>query len=62
VGHVKTTITNSLSHEIPLAVGFGNNEFDYNVKVAAADGQVPALTAAFRYLKENGGEATQCAC
>ncbi|MGC2889531.1 MAG: hypothetical protein WB627_10720 [Candidatus Acidiferrum sp.] len=51
--HVKTTITNTSSHEIRFAVGFGNHEFDYDVEVADSDGRVPALTPAFRHLKEN---------
>jgi hypothetical protein len=51
--HVKTTITNTSSHEIRFAVGFGNHEFDYDVEVTGADGRVPPLTPAFRHLKEN---------
>lgn len=51
--HVKATITNTSGHEIRFAVGFGNNEFDYDVEVADADGRVPPLTPTFRYLKEN---------
>ena len=51
--HVKTTITNTSSHEIRFAEGFGNHEFDYDVEVADADGRVPPLTPAFRHLKEN---------
>lgn len=51
--HAKTTITNTSSHEIRFAVGFGNHEFDYDVEVADADGRVPPLTPAFRHLKEN---------
>jgi len=34
-------------------VGFGNNEVDYDVEVADADGRVPQLTQAFRHLKDN---------
>jgi hypothetical protein len=51
--HIKTTITNTSNHEIRFAVGFGNHEFDYDVEVADAAGRVPALTPAFRHLKEN---------
>ncbi len=51
--HVKTTITNTSNHGIRFAVGFGNHEFDYDVEVTDADGRVPPLTPAFRYLKEN---------
>ena len=51
--HVKTTITYTSSHEIHFAVGFGNPEFDYDVEVADSDERVPALTPAYRHLKEN---------
>ena len=51
--HIESTITNTSSHEIRFAVGFGNHEFDYDVEVADADGRVPTLTPAFRHLKEN---------
>jgi hypothetical protein len=51
--HVKTTISNTSSHEIRFAVGFGNHEFDYDVEVTDANGRVPPLTPEFRRLKEN---------
>src|SRR3984957_9601646 len=62
--HAKATITNTSGREIRFAVGFGNNEFDYEVEVADGHGQAPPLTPAFRHLKENksvwwGSYATQ---
>lgn len=36
--HVKATITNISSREIRFAVGFSNNEFDYDIEVAQMAG------------------------
>ena len=51
--HVKATITNTSGREIRFAVGFGNNEFDYDVEVADAHGHVPPSTPEFRDLWQN---------
>jgi hypothetical protein len=51
--HVKSTITNTSSHEIRFAVGFGNHEFDYDVEVADADGRVPPSDSLHQRLQQS---------
>jgi hypothetical protein len=51
--HVTATLSNTSTHEIRFAVGFGNHEFDYDVEVSNVQGGVPPLTPEFKHLSEH---------
>jgi hypothetical protein len=52
---IKATITNTSDHEIRFArsLGLRDEEFECEIEVRDARGQIPALTPAFRHQKEN---------
>src|ERR1700730_426637 len=51
--HIKATILNTSNGVIGFAMGFGNNEFDYEVEIVDAHNRAPAPTPEIKHLREN---------